>query len=207
MKRTTGFSYTIIALMLTTAGIVSANVKNGGPHHGPNWSQLNETQKSELKEKVEALKADGVDRETIRVTIDAQLKEWGIEVAPIHPDSLHGRRWKGHRPDGPFQNLTEEQRSELHEMIQAKFKEWGVEAPKFPPEGPGPMHHEWINSLNEEQKKSVDDLIQKMHEDGKSRDEIHEAVKTLVAEYGIELPAEPPFKTGRQGNCGRMHRQ
>ena len=214
MKRTIGihFSYALIAVMLVT-GIVTAKtkMKDRGPHQGPYWSQLDETQKTELKEKIEALKADGADREKIRETVNAQLQEWGIEAPPFHPDSLYGRGWRGHGPgpgpNGPFQNLTEEQQKELHEMIQAKLKEWGIEAPELPPDGPGPMHQNWMNSLDNEQKKSVDDLIQKMQEEGKSREEIHEAIKTLVAEYGIELPAEPSFKKERHGKCEQRHHE
>ena len=54
----------------------------------------------------------------------------------------------------------------------------------------------WQNKLTEAQRNEVRSLIDEMRDDKASREEIHTALKDLVAEYGIELPDNPPPREG-----------
>ena len=72
---------------------------------------LTEEQRTAIREKMEELKAQGATREEIRTAMGELSKELGIE-RPV---------WRGLRPrrgDGPFSNLTEEQRAAIREKVK-----------------------------------------------------------------------------------------
>jgi Spy/CpxP family protein refolding chaperone len=96
--------------------------------------------------------------------------------------------------------LTEEQQTELHEMIRtlrdegagheavrdsvhAKFEEWGIDTPDFPA---FPKFHGVADPLTDEQRTELDALMKQARENGKSANEIHEAVRAKLDEWGIE---------------------
>jgi hypothetical protein len=88
--------------------------------------------------------------------------------------------------------LTEEQREELLSEIQAlvssKFEEWGIEPPE-------PL-------LTEEQHEQLKNLITEMREAEATPEEVKEAVKELLEEFGVELPPRgelPPGKFAGRG--------
>ena len=65
--------------------------------------------------------------------------------------------------------------------------------------GPG---RGFFSTLTDEQREDVWELIAEMRDQGASREEIHEAVSELLAEWGIELPERPGKPNGPHGPRG-----
>jgi len=123
----------------------------------------------------------------------------------------------GFNGPGWGQQLTEEQRAELHELVSGMredgsareemhdavsqlFESWGLDAPqKF---GRGPRFHgpgAFMHQLNDEQQAEVRALIEGMREDGASREEIRVAVSELFKNWGLEVPERNGGKHRRHG--------
>lgn len=152
---------------------------------------LTEEQRAELKELVQKMKEDGATREEIKEAVTALFAEWGIEM----PERQG--RW------GDL--LTEEQQEQLRTMIQEMkeqgatkkeikaaidglFDEWGIEKPDYKKDRNGKHGKDkkgWMNELTEEQRTTIRELIQSMREEGATREEIHDAVKKQLEEWGI----------------------
>jgi len=119
-----------------------------------------------------------------------------------------GRGERGGRGGHRLAGLTEEQRSEVHELVSGMWEagasrdeihaavrellqSWGIEMPDRPEgEGHG-RRHKLMEQLTEEQREAVHALVTEMREAGASRDEIHAAVRELLQSWGIEMP-DPP---------------
>ncbi len=127
-----------------------------------------------------------------------------------------GRGEQGGRGGHRFPDLTEEQRAEVHELVIAMreagasreeihaavrelFESWNIELPDRPEgecrgegrgEGRGGRHR-LMEQLTEEQRDQVHALVSGMRESGATREEIHAAVRELLAGWGIEVPEHP----------------
>ncbi|MCH7528632.1 MAG: T9SS type A sorting domain-containing protein, partial [Candidatus Marinimicrobia bacterium] len=103
------------------------------------WAeQLTEQQRTELHELMSGLRDSGASREEIRAAVTELFTSWGIDLQEYRLGS--GR----HGPRPWAQQLTEEQRVELHELVSG------------------------------------------LRDDGATREEIHAAVVTQLAEWGID---------------------
>lgn len=151
--------------------------------------QLTDEQQEILRTTIADLRAADATRDEIHAAVEALYAEWGLEMP--ERDS----RW------GDL--LTEEQQAELKALVQelkdadatreeikaavdALFEEWGIERPD---DGKGRKGKKggrgWMGDLTEEQQATIRDLIQTMKEDGATREEIREAVKAQLEEWGI----------------------
>jgi hypothetical protein len=65
--------------------------------------------------------------------------------------------------------------------------------------GPG---RGFFSELTDEQRVAIRDLMDEMRDAGASREEIHEAVSELFAEWGIEMPERPGDPGSRRGGRG-----
>jgi hypothetical protein len=113
--------------------------------------------------------------------------------------------------------LTDEQREELHDTVDAMIEEgatrceihetirsmaegYGVELPEHP------FGHHGLrgvfDQLTDEQHAEIHETVDAMREEGASPCEIHETVRDMVEGYGIELPDGP----GRHPHRGWRHR-
>jgi len=110
-----------------------------------------------------------------------------------------------------FGDLSDVQREEIKDMVQdmhengaskeeikaaveSKLTEWGIEVPKFEgkfKKGAKGRHPPFLNDLTEEQLEEIKDMVQDMHENGASKEEIRDAVKTKLEEWNIEIPKKP----------------
>ena len=178
----------------------------GGFHQGkpgPQGPNLTEDQKTQLHELVQALQAEGKNREEIGIAVNALFAEWGIEK----PKGPMGRSGKGiQKPQ-----LTEDQKTQLDETIQALrengvskeeikaaidalFEEWGIEKPEGrmgrhgQKQGPGGA---LMELLDENQQAAVKAKVEELKAAGATREEIHETVAAMLAEWGIEIPEKP----------------
>jgi DNA-binding transcriptional regulator YhcF (GntR family)/DNA-binding transcriptional MerR regulator len=178
----------------------------GGMHQGrqgPQGPNLSEEQKAQLQELVQALQEDGKSREEIKQAVDALFAEWGIEK----PEGPRGRKGKGnHEPQ-----LSKEQRAQLDETVQtlkdngatqeeiraaveALFEEWGIEKPDGRMGHRGHkkgLHGALMELLDENQQAAVKAKVEELKAAGASREEIHEAVAAMLADWGIEIPERP----------------
>lgn len=94
-----------------------------------------------------------------------------------------------------FENGTsrEEIRKQVREMISA----YGIEIPEHP-EGfmgsrkqrPGRKNNQFFDNLTDEQRKALREKVSEMRKAGANREEIHETVKAMLGEYGIEIPEQ-----------------
>ena len=84
--------------------------KNRGPR-GRFWKQLNEEQKTELREMIESLKDNGATKKEIHESVNAKLKGFGIEPS------------KGRRGNQVNQNESDEEEldAELEELEASNF--------------------------------------------------------------------------------------
>ena len=97
--------------------------------------QLTDEQREQLHATVQGLRDQDATREEIRAAVDALFTEWGIE-RPQHDQGHKGPAW--------MQNLTQEQRQsirdmirhmrtdgasrqEIHDAVQKQLQEWGVD--------------------------------------------------------------------------------
>ena len=97
--------------------------------------QLTDEQREQLHSTVQGLRDQDATREEIRAAVDALFTEWGIE-RPQHDQGHKGPAW--------MQNLTQEQRQsirdmirhmrtdgasrqEIHDAVQKQLQEWGVD--------------------------------------------------------------------------------
>ena len=79
-------------------------------HHPPFLDQLTEEQREALHAMVEQMREAGASREEIRTAVHEMLQGWGIEVP-------EGRRGHRGRMKEVFEQLTEEQRTAIHDMV------------------------------------------------------------------------------------------
>jgi hypothetical protein len=152
--------------------------------------QLSNEQRANIRQKRKELAEAGASRQEIHEQIQSMLKEYGIE-APEFP-MRSGRR-------GPrmFQRLHG----------QRGFGFFGRAQQKPPHPERRPLHGWLRDNLSEEQLQQVKDKREELHKQGASREEIHAAIKSLVADFGLELP-EPGPRDGRlRGNLTPQQRE
>ena len=196
-----------ILIAMTLTGLLLA--QGPGPRgHGTGMgpcgdSFLSLEQRTELHDLVFGLRGDDVPREEIRTAVSELFTSWGIDPPEFR---LGARR---HGPGHWAEQLTEQQRTELHELLSGLredgasreeihaavtelFTSWGID----PPEqrlgrrrrGPAP----WAEQLTEQQRTELHELVSGLREDGATRDEIHAAVVTQLAEWGIDWNFDCP---------------
>ena len=219
MKKTFAFIalliFTFVFVIILNSGNLNAlDTKPRGPHH-KFMEQLTEDQQEEVKAKMEELWESGASREEIRETIHKMLEEYGVDI-PEKGKGSRGKRGSGHgRGFMKFgDQLTDDQkvaikekveslreegasREEIHTEVSAMLKEYGIEIPDDRREYRGKRGRRsemgWMHfseELNDEQRNAIREKVKTMHEDGASREEIHEQVESMLKEYGIEIPQE-----------------
>lgn len=148
-----------------------------------------------------------------------------VAVAAMSAGAVYGGRGEmGGRGGHRFEGLTEEQRTEVHELVSGMrdagasrdevhaalaelFESWGIDMPERPEgkgsgegrgEGRGRRHH-LMEQLSEEQRAEVHGLVTEMREAGASHEEIRAAVHEKLAGWGIEVPERPEGKGRGEG--------
>ena len=192
----------MIGTALTYAG--GRGFRSGGPRPGRGagpFADLTEDQQDAIREKVTELKEAGATREDIRAAVHALLDEWNIEL----PEQQGPRPRRG---DGPFANLSDEQRNEIHQMVmdmkeagasRAEIHEavgtmlqgFGVELPEDWDQHQGRRRGGFRHlcaDLTDAQRISIREMVMNMKEFGATRAKIHAAVGEKLRGYGAELP-------------------
>jgi DNA-binding transcriptional MerR regulator len=72
---------------------------------------------------------------------------------------------------------------EIRDAINAKLQEWGIEVPEVPLREPP-----WISQLTDDQKTQIEQMVQSMKDSGATPQEIRDALKAKLQEWGIQLP-------------------
>ncbi len=181
--------------------------RDGGEGFG---EKLTEDQRAALHSTILEMWQDGASREEIRGAVAELLEEWGIEL-PEHHGSGHGMGQGGHFLRGILDQLNEEQREEIHQLImelhqqdashdeiraavESKLAGWGIELPEPPPE------------LAREQRQTLHAVIFELWTGGATGEEIHSAAAEQFEEFGLEMPEHGPGSIGHgpwQGIHGR----
>jgi DNA-binding transcriptional regulator YhcF (GntR family) len=158
-----------------------------------------------------------------------------VAVAAMSAGTIYGGTGeRGGRGGHRFEGLTEEQRTEVHELVSGMreagasreeihaavaelFENWGIEMPERPEgegrgkgrgEGRGERRgpgHRLMELLTAEQREAVHALVTEMRETGASREEIHAAVSEMLAGWGIEMPERPEGEGRGEGRGRRRH--
>jgi len=169
---------------------------------------LTEEQQTMLHEMVTEMREAGATREAIRAAVGEKLREFGIEV----PED---RGQRPRRADGPFANLTEDQRAEIRakvtemkkagaareeirEAVGAMLQGYGVELPEDL--GQHPRHRRpglrrLCADLTEDQRAAIRTKVETLKAEQASPEEIRAAVREMLVEYGVELPEAAPEET------------
>jgi len=160
--------------------------------------QLTPEQRQELKAKVEEMKDEGASGEEIHAAIKQMLDGWGIEA----PRAAAGQALKT-----VLAQLTPEQRQELkakvkemkeegasgeeiHAAIKQMLDGWGIEVPQ----GNRVQRNvrarlSWLaKQLTPEQRQELKAKITALKEAGAPKEEIHAAVKEMLAGWDVEVP-------------------
>ncbi|UCD38784.1 MAG: T9SS type A sorting domain-containing protein [Fidelibacterota bacterium] len=195
-------------ILLVLAGTLAAQGRGrGGPHSGP---QLTDEQKATVQELVSGMREDGASREEIHVAVAELFESWGLEPP------VKGRWGAQHRRPAFMDQLTDEQKAAVHELIDSMREagatreeihtavvellgSWGIEVPA----GPGPGHGRhgrpgFMHQLTDEQQAAIRELRRTMRAEGATREEIHAAVIALLNEWGIDLPEDGPWSDQTQ---------
>ncbi|MBN2411462.1 T9SS type A sorting domain-containing protein [candidate division KSB1 bacterium] len=188
---------TAVDALLEKWGVEKPEHMGGRLEHPLFMDQLTEEQRNELTDTVKQLREEGKSREEIRTAVDALLEKWGVEK----PEHMGGRL-----EHPPFMDqLTEEQQNELTDTVKqlreegksreeirtavdALLEKWGVEKPEHPPRHRG--WREFTDQLTPEQRQQIHNKIKDMKAKDASREEIHQAVKALLLEFGVDLPED-----------------
>ncbi len=199
----------------------------------PVVGQLTEEQREEFHSEMRALRESGATNEEMQVAAIEKLTAYGIEV----PEDwqLRGKRHHGHAMGSPIMSqLTEEQREEFRTEMRAlcqsgatrqerqsaarsRLESYGVDVPegwelRHRPHRP-PRMRMIMSQVTDGQRLAIETKIQKMHQQGASRQEVRIEVNKMLEEYGVELPdgcrsnkgntqANPTGKTGAIGAGG-----
>ena len=197
--------------------------RQGGP-----LGELTEEQRDAVHELIFDMRDDGASRDEIHAAVIELLEDWGVEIpaemldGPREgrgPGSGHGPGFGrgpgfGHGPHIIMDELTQDQRDAIHEMIMgmresggarddiheaviAQLEEWGIEIPEDFPPPPGDGRHRALRELTQEQRTEIRETVREMREQGASRDEIHDAVRARLEEWGIDLPERPGGRAGK----------
>ena len=144
--------------------------QTGAPPRTPPWlANLTAQQKQTLNETVTKMQASGATPEQIMNAVDAQLKQWGIQV-PIHKgppptQAPNNSTMNGSRPPPPpwMSNQNDTQH-------------------------PPPP---WMANLTAQQKQTLNETVTKMQASGATPEQIRNAVNDLLKQWGIEIPQCP----------------
>ncbi len=182
-----------------------------GPHRdGGFWLKLTDEQKQALRTKIRDLLASGSDFEAIHNAVMEQIQQWGYDVPP----KPAGKGYRGKRLD---EMLTDEQKEQLRakiiELLDANAEpgdiflaignmlhDWGIEPPHRGFHGRHPFGPKVMNQLTEEQRQAVREKVQELREQGATRQEIHEAVREMLEDFGVTFPDNPGKKGRKRGN-------
>jgi len=175
---------------------------------------LTDEQRAEVQELISSMREDGVSSEEIHSAVVELLADWGIEIPE---GAIRDRLRPGLQ--GLMSSLTDEQYAEVQQLISSMREDgasseeihsavaellasWGIEIPEGAIRGRlRPGLQGLMSSLTDEQHAEVQQLISSMRDDGATREEIHEAVIALLAEWGIEPPEN---SSNRDENSGRI---
>ena len=182
--------------MLESYGIeLPENWKNKAMHfssmkgHSRFKLQLSDEQKEAIREKMKNLHEQGASPEEFNHTVRTMLQDFGVDI----PEDWHISGRMGFRPPFPrviFDQLTDEQRQEIHNQIEV-MREEGTSHEE--------IHHKVMEMLKNydvqlpgilgefspEQRKELRNRMREMRKQGKSREEIYQAFLDMLNEYGI----------------------
>lgn len=189
-------------------------------HSAKIFDKLTEEQRQAIHQKVDELRDEGVSREDIHKAVVEMLKGYGVEI----PEDFKMMPAPGSHPFmGWFDDqLTDEQRTELHEKIdqlrkdnaspeeirntiKETLKSYGVELPHKDFGGKEKGRNGWNrgfmndSSLTAEQKSAIQLKIKDMREQGAGRKEIHDTVREMLKSYGVQPPESDDSFRGERG--------
>ncbi len=164
----------------------------GQPHFGL-LSQLSDAQRQEIHEMVQEMRRQGAGQEQIRAAVEQKLADWGIELPQPPPElTIEQRRalravvlelWQSGATGEEIRSAMAQQLQEYDlQLPEGRRGHYSLELFKFPRGCFKP-------DLSEEQRKVMQKTRKEMRDGGATPEEIQEALRDLLAGWGIN-PAD-----------------
>ena len=158
MKQIAGGSWRIMGLSFIFSAVLFAQSEYPVHRHnherpGRFWSQLSDSQKTEMQLLIRALIDQQVDRDSIRSAIHEKLGGWGIQPRPRGiPSRLAEKLTEAQKTE--LETLITTLKSqhtaprEIHQAVREKLEEWGIpDRPQKPERGEDrPFRHHRVRS-------------------------------------------------------------
>jgi hypothetical protein len=141
------------------------------------------------------------------IMLSAKAQDQGTALYPQLPP--RDPRWMSQLTDDQkieIQNLTQSMKDsgatqrEIMDAVHARLQEWGIQLPERPtnstqPPPPTnstqpPRDPPWMSQLTDDQKTQIQQLVQSMKDSGAPPQEIGDAVKAKLQEWGIQPPEQ-----------------
>lgn len=200
---------TLFIIVLSSKPVKAMDSIRQGPHHKI-MKQLTDEQQKEVKMKMKDLRESGASGEEIRTTVHKMFKEYGVEL-PENSQGIRGERdsRKGRGFIKVTDQLSEEQkaaiqdkvktlrdngasREEIHKEVITMLKEFGATIPEEFNRFPGKRGHRpgrgfvpFLDTLTEEQRAAIREKAKSMHEEGATKEEVHEEIQKMFEDFGL----------------------
>lgn len=154
-------------------------------------AHLSREQREEIHQMVRRMRDQEATQEEIRAAVEEKLQQWGIELPELPPELTAEQRkalravvyelWESGATRGEIRAAAEQ------------FEEYGLQMPEHGwdhfDKGPlGHFHRCLKPELNQEQREAVHETTRELQRQGASPEEVHEAVRALLEDLGVDLP-------------------
>ncbi len=152
-------------------------------------AQLSEEQRQQIHHMMRDMRRQGATPEEIRAAMEERFQQWGIEL-PEHGLPLTAEQHRIIRQVGYQMWMDGATREEIRSAVDEQIQSLGVQLPEgrrghLPFGFFGFMHRCFMSSLSEEQRGAIRETRRDMRRQGATPEEVHEAVKGLLAGWGI----------------------
>jgi signal recognition particle subunit SEC65 len=186
MQRYSIISFLILMLIISNNDYVEGQPYKHGDRIKGLMSQLDQNQRSELKNKLKSLRKSGASPGAISQAIREQYTTAGIELPENFSERInrHEQNWidrKSQREDA--RRLVKEMKAQgaTRKEIRNALKEAGIEKPRGKRRGP-------MSQLNIDQRKELKQKLKSLRKSGASPETISQAIRQQYTTAGIELP-------------------
>ncbi|KPL18930.1 MAG: hypothetical protein AMJ92_05470 [candidate division Zixibacteria bacterium SM23_81] len=163
-----------------------------GHRHTGLMAPLSQEQREEIHQMIREMRNRDATGEQTRAAVQEKMQQWGIEL-PEPPAELTAEQRKTLR--AVVYELWQDGATgeEIRAAAAEQFEEYGLQMPEHGwdhfDKGPlGHFHRCLKPELNQEQREAVHETTRELQRQGASPEEVHEAVRALLEDLGVDLP-------------------